>query len=205
LAGKAPRLTNSKEADVIEANEPVTATSENAKPPESDLVRTAREAGAAAQERVSGVRDAAKSTLDEAKSTATEKAEETKDLAAGELARTAEGLHAAADKMEGSPFQQDLLREAAGGLRQIAEAVEGKSIGTLAGDLSEFGRQNPIAFLGGAALVGFALARFARASTPVGTTAVSRFGAGSADRSGDQDRAGTDLASADFAGESDHG
>ena len=103
------------------------------------------------------------------------------------------------------PFQQDLLREAAGGLRQIAEAVEGKSIGTLAGDLTELSRQNPIAFLGGAALVGFALARFARASTPVGTPAASRFGAGSADRSGDQIRSGTDLGSADFAGESDHG
>ena len=49
------------------------------KPPESDLLQTAREAGAAAKERLSGVRDAAKSTLEEAKSTATEKAEETKD------------------------------------------------------------------------------------------------------------------------------
>ena len=71
--------------------------------------------------------------------------------------------------MEGSPFQQDLLREAADGLKQIAHAVEGKSIGTMAGELSEFGRQNPVAYLGGAALVGFALARFARASTPAGT------------------------------------
>jgi hypothetical protein len=190
---------------VIEANEPMSASSENARAPESDLLQTAREAGDAAKEHLSGVRDAAKSTLEEAKSTATEKAEDTKDLAAGELARTAEGLHAAADRMEGSPFQQDLLREAAGGLRQIAEAVEGKSIGTLAGDLSEFGRQNPMAFLGGAALAGFALARFARASTPVGATGASRFGAGSVDRSGDQKRSGTDLASADFAGESDHG
>ena len=75
--------------------------------------------------------------------------------------------------MEGSPFQQDLLREAADGLKQIAHAVEGKSIGTMAGELSEFGRQNPVAYLGGAALVGFALARFARASTPAGTAAAS--------------------------------
>ena len=71
--------------------------------------------------------------------------------------------------MEGSPFQQDLLREAADGLKQIARAVEGKSIGRMAGELSEFGRQNPVAYLGGAALVGFALARFARASTPSAT------------------------------------
>ena len=107
--------------------------------------------------------------------------------------------------MEGSPFQQDLLREAADGLKQIARAVEGKNIGTLAGDLADFGRRNPVAYLGGAALVGFALARFARASTPAGSTAASRFGAGPADRSGDQIRSGTDLASADFAEGSDHG
>ena len=190
---------------MIETNEPTTATSEDAKPPESDLVQTAREAGGAAQERLSGLRDAAQSTLEEARSTASEKAEETEDLAAGELARTAQGLHAAADNMEGSPFQQDLLREAADGLKQIARAVEGKNIGTLAGDLADFGRRNPVAYLGGAALVGFALARFARASTPAGSTAASRFGAGPADRSGDQIRSGTALASADFAGGSDHG
>ncbi len=112
------------------------------------------------------LRDAALSSLDEAKSAATEKVEETKDQAAGEIARTAQGLEAAAEEMEGSPLQQDLLREAADGLKQIAHAVEGKSIGTMAGELSEFGRQNPVAYLGGAALVGFALARFARASTP---------------------------------------
>ena len=76
--------------------------------------------------------------------------------------------------MEGSPLQQDLLREAADGLKQIAHAVEGKSIGTMAAELSEFGRQNPVAYLGGAALVGFALARFARASTPADTAASSQ-------------------------------
>ena len=182
----APRPAFPKEADVIETNEPMTATSEHTKPPESDLVQTAREAGAAAQERLGDLRDAALSSLDEAKSAATEKVEETKDQAAGEIARTAEGLEAAAEEMEGSPFQQDLLREAADGLKQIAHAVEGKSIGAMAGELSEFGRQNPVAYLGGAALVGFALARFARASTPAGTTAslpASRFDAGPADRS----------------------
>ena len=188
-----------------ETNEPNIATSVSTNPPEGDLAQTAREAGAAAQEKLGDLRDTALSSLDEAKSAVTEKAEETKDLAAGELARTAEGLHAAADKMEGSPFQQDLLREAGDGLKQIAHAVEGKSIGAMATELSEFGRQNPVAYLGGAALVGFALARFARASTPASTTAASRFGARPADRSGDQNRSGTALASADFAGGSDHG
>ena len=64
-----------------------------------------------------------------------------KAQAAEEIARTARGLEAAAEEMEGSPLQQDLLREAADGLKQIAHAVEGKSLGTMAAELSEFGRR----------------------------------------------------------------
>jgi len=194
-----------KETAVTEPNDPMNAASDETGQADTDLVQTARDAGAAAQERLGDLRDAALSSLDEAKSAAAGKVEETKDQAAGEIARTAEGLAAAAEQMEGSPFQQDLLREAADGLKQIAHAVEGKSIGTMASELSEFGRQNPVAYLGGAALVGFALARFARASAPVGSSAASRFGAASADRLGDRDRSGSDFASADFAGGPDNG
>jgi hypothetical protein len=213
----APRPAFPKEADVIETNEPMTTTSEHLEPPESGLVQTAREAGAAAQDRLGDLRDAALSSFDEAKSAATGKVEETKDQAAGEIARTAQGLEAAAAQMEGSPFQQDLLREAADGLKQIAHAVEGKSIGRMAGDLSEFGRQNPVAYLGGAALVGFALARFARASTPAGAGATASFPASRFDtgpvkrwesdksRMGDRNQFGTELASTEFTGGSDHG
>ena len=167
---------------------------------ESDLVQTARDAGAAAQERLGDLRDAARSSLDEAKSTATEKAGEAKAQAADEIARTARGLEAAAEEMEGSPLQQDLLREAADGLKQIAHAVEGKSIGTMAAELSEFGRQNPVAYLGGAALVGFALARFARASTPAetGLPRAARC------RASEPIRRASGR-SADFTGGSDHG
>jgi hypothetical protein len=205
--GSAPG--NPKEADVNETSKPTTATGKPDKPPESDLVQTARDAGSAAQERFGDLRDAALSSLDEAKSAATEKVEETRDLATGEIARTADGLEAAAREMEGSPFQQDLLREAAAGLKQIAHAVEGKSIGAMATELSEFGRRNPVAYLGGAALVGFALARFARASTPAGTTAASspasRDNAGSADRSPAPNWSGAEPSSTEFAGGFDHG
>ena len=175
-----------------ETNEPMTETREQTS--ESDLVQTARDAGAAAQERLGDLRDVALSSLEEAKSTASEKAGEAKALATDEIARTARGLEAAAAEMEGSPLQQDLLREAADGLKQIAHAVEGKSLGTMAADLSEFGRQNPVAYLGGAALVGFALARFARASTAPGSGAASSRSQFPAER-----------ASADLAGGSDHG
>jgi len=153
---------------VIETNEPTAATRESEMAPDSDLAQVARDAGTAAQERLGDLKDAARASLDDARSTATEKAGEAKDQAADEIARTARGLQAAAEQMEGSPLQQDLLREAADGLQQIAQAVQGKSLGRMAAELSDFGRQNPVGYLGGAALVGFALARFARASTSGG-------------------------------------
>ena len=198
---------------IEQTNEPSAATGGRSEATEGDVLQTAREAGAAAQERLSGLRDAAQSTLEDAKTAAAEKAGEAKHQAADELARTAQGLEAAASEMEGSPLQQDLLREAADGLKQIAHAVEGKSLGAMAAELSEFGRQNPMAYLGGAALVGFALARFARASTPAETTASypeSRFDAGPAHRSeadeptADRSQSGTEFASPDFAGGPEH-
>jgi hypothetical protein len=186
-----------KESAVNQTNDPMTEAREQAATPEGDLVQTARDAGAAAQERLGGLRDAAQSSLEDAKSMATEKAGEAKAQAADEISRTARGLEAAAAEMEGSPLQQDLLREAADGLKQIAQAVEGKSLGTLAADLSEFGRQNPVAYLGGAALFGFALARFARASTADASS--ERQHAGSAAQFG------AERSSADYAGGSHHG
>jgi hypothetical protein len=152
-------------APVIDTNEPTTVTREAEGAPAGDLAQVARDAGSAAQERLHDVKDAALASLGDARSAATEKAGEAKDQAADEIARTARGLRTAADEMEGSPLQQDLLREAADGLQQIAQAVQGKSLGRMAAELSDFGRQNPVGYLGGAALVGFALARFARAST----------------------------------------
>ena len=189
---------------MIETNEQMTTSSEAGKPPRGDLVQTARDAGAAAQDRLGDLGAAARSSLDEAKSSATEMVEETRGQAAGEIGRTARGLAAAAEELEGSPLQQDLVREAADGLKQIAQAVEGKSIGEMAGGLSEFGRQNPVAYLGGAALVGFALARFARASAPVGADTSQRSGAHDV-RSEDRKQYGSERPSSDFTGGSDHG
>ena len=198
---------------IEETNDSRAGTSAPSEATEGDMLQTAHEVGAAAQERLSGLRDAAQSTLDDAKAAAADKAGEAKHQAADELARTAQGLEAAAAEMEGSPLQQDLLREAAGGLKQIARAIEGKSIGAMVGELSQFGRQNPVAYLGGAALVGFALARFARASTSAETTASypeSRYDAGPTHRSEaderttDRSQSGTELASPDFAGGPEH-
>ncbi len=134
--------------------------------PEPTLTETAREAGSVAQQRAAEMQETLRATVSDATAAAGEKTEAAKDQAADEISRTARGLGAAADELDDAPFQQELLREAADGLKQLAQTVQGKSIGELVGDLEDFGRQNPLGYLGGAALAGFALARFARASAP---------------------------------------
>ena len=177
---------------------------------EGDLARTAREAGSAAKERLHDLRDAAQSSLQDVKSAAADKTEEVKGQTADEIDRTARGLEAAADELAGSPLQQDLLREAADGLKQIARAVQGKSIGAMVGELSEFGRQNPLAYLGGAALAGFALARFARASSPEGATSHAASGPSDSDKHASSGRPAGQPSSvqpigSDFGGGSENG
>ena len=57
-----------------------------------------------------------------------------------------------------------LVGKAADGLEQFSRSLEHKQPGELLDVIRDFGRRNPLAFLGGAVLVGLALGRFARAS-----------------------------------------
>lgn len=134
--------------------------------PSQRIADTAREAGDAARESAEAVGEAARERIDELGAEVAERSEAAKDYAASEFARTADGLEAAARELEGSPMQQDLLREAANGLKHVADAMHGKSLGGIVEEISDFGRRNPVAFVSGAALAGFAVARFARASSP---------------------------------------
>jgi ElaB/YqjD/DUF883 family membrane-anchored ribosome-binding protein len=134
-----------------------------------ELGQKAQDAKTVAQERGAELREQARSGLHDARTAVEERSERAKHSAADEIDKTAHGLETAADELEGSPVQQDLLREAADGLKQLSQAMHGKSLGTMVSDVSDFGRRNPLAFIGGAALAGFAMARFARASTPAGS------------------------------------
>lgn len=86
------------------------------------------------------------------------------ERAADEVSRTSQALETAAGEFEEGSIQHQLLHRAAGGLHQVSDRIRGRTIGELASGLADFGRRNPAAFIGGAALIGFAVARFARAS-----------------------------------------
>lgn len=115
----------------------------------------ARELGHQAQEKIGEATDKAKSF-----------AADQKDLAATQINGVANALSKVADELEGSDQQTigRYARDLAKGLSNIGSQIETRDIDDLLGAAQDFGRTQPVAFLGVAALAGFAASRFALAS-----------------------------------------
>lgn len=115
----------------------------------------ARELGHQAQEKLGEATDKAKSF-----------AADQKDLAAEQITGVANALFKVADELEASDQQTigRYARDLAKGLSNIGGQVETRNVDDLLGAAQDFGRNQPVAFLGVAALAGFAASRFALAS-----------------------------------------
>ncbi len=118
------------------------------------------------------LKDSATSAVHDAMDTASEqvrsRAEGARTAAADEVQGIAHALRKAADDLrEGSP-QERTFSQIAHGLADASEAMRDKDMGEMVGDLADFARRNPLVFLGGAALVGFAATRFAKATSDGG-------------------------------------
>jgi ElaB/YqjD/DUF883 family membrane-anchored ribosome-binding protein len=122
------------------------------------------EASAAASRSARDLRGRAEAGLHDARERAAQQGENAKNTLADEVSQTAHALETAANEVDERSFQHQMFKSASDGLMQVSEQMHGKSVGDMVSSLADFGRRNPAAFLGGAALVGFALARFARAS-----------------------------------------
>ena len=135
----------------------------------------AREAQAAADEataRAEGLVGQAKAEAEkvaaQARARAESFAEEYRDRAAGEASRLSSALRdASANMRHGSP-QERAISHMADSMANAADAISSKDLGGVIGDINAFARRNPTAFIGGAALLGFAAARFAKASASDG-------------------------------------
>ena len=119
--------------------------------------RTARElanqASTAAGTVAKDVQDAAASQANAAKSSV-----------ADEMSGVASALRTAASEMRNGSPQERTFGQIAESLADASDAVRGKDLSTMVHDVTAFARANPLVFLGGAALVGFAATRFAKAS-----------------------------------------
>lgn len=123
--------------------------------------------GSDAEELKTELQSDAKDLKDTAKRRAEDEAETRKNQATGAAKSTSAALRTAADDLDADDRAPDWLtagfQQAADGLADMAQSLEGKSAREIGRQTSRFARDNPAAFLAGSAALGFALARFLRA------------------------------------------
>ncbi|ATG40519.1 hypothetical protein [Phaeobacter piscinae] len=96
------------------------------------------------------------------------RAEEAQAQAAGEAAAVARAADAAASELPEGSLQAEAAQQLAQGLEQFADKVRTADLDKVLRDTSDFARRNPMLFLGGAALLGFAATRFLKATASDG-------------------------------------
>lgn len=93
-------------------------------------------------------------------------ADKARSGAAQEVKQIADALHTAADELHEGSSQSRMFHRLADNVDQMSRAMNDKNLGDMLNDLNDLARRNPMLFLGGAALAGFAATRLATASTP---------------------------------------
>jgi len=129
-------------------------------------VKVKEAAGAAAENLKAEVQNVAGKVTGEA----AQYADQAKGAAADEVKGVASALRTAADEMRSGSPQERTMSQIAEGLADVSDSMRDKDLGEMVGTVSDFARRNPLAFLGGAALIGFAATRFAKASKDGGAS-----------------------------------
>ena len=104
-------------------------------------------------------------TLGQAAEAARDQADAAKDEAAAGLAAFSDALKAARSELSDRKlgFAGDMLTQAADGLEGFSRTLEGRSSAEMLEAVRDFGRRNPMGFIAGSVLAGFALGRVAAA------------------------------------------
>ncbi len=93
--------------------------------------------------------------------------EEGKRMGVEQVDGIARAIHRAASELEGtSPQLAAIVHDAAGTIDGIARGLRESGPSDMVQGVTDFARRNPLAFFGASVLAGFAIARFARASSP---------------------------------------
>ena len=121
----------------------------------TDSVRNlASDVSAKAVDTAAAMRDGAVDRLDEARDALSDSGD-----------RFAETLRRAAEEPAAGSVQARVLSAVAGGVSTAASTLRDRSVSEMATDLRALARRNPGAFAAGAAVAGFALARFLRSTS----------------------------------------
>lgn len=118
----------------------------------------------------SDIKTAASQKFGQAVTEVRAKANDAKDGVANEVKDVAMVLRRASEDLRGGSAQERTLGTIASSLADVSDQIRDKDLGEIVQMVSKVARDNPVMFLGGAALLGFAASRYAKASgnaTPV--------------------------------------
>ena len=130
------------------AHEAAEAIRETGQSAAQDVRDAAGAAAQAARETARSARDAAGEAVDHARHSAADQGE-----------RVAAAMRSHADEMEADSVKRRVLDSVAGGVDTLSDRVRDGNLGQMLNDAENFARRNPLLFIAGAALAGFAIAR----------------------------------------------
>jgi hypothetical protein len=132
----------------------------------SDAQRAADEVVSSAKKHARELGQQAEEAVDQAKDRVRSTATKQKDAAAEQMDGFAHALKSASDDLRsgGQDFAAEYVQQAAGGLERVSDAVRERNVDDLIGTVEDFARRQPVAFLGGAVVAGFGLARLMKSS-----------------------------------------
>jgi hypothetical protein len=151
-----------------------------------EVVQTAKgEADAAkeqARETAAGMKEDARGVAEDVKEQVRATTAKQKDAAAQQIDGWAHALNTASDDLRdrGQESAAAWVRQAAAGLQRASGTMRERDVDDLLGTVEDFARRQPVAFLGGAVVAGFGLARLMKSSADRrrGAGAESHFGEG---------------------------
>lgn len=130
----------------------------------ADTAFTVKEAGSRTRSVASDIKNAATDRIDEALTEARTRAEDAKVGVADEVNDVARALRRASEELRGGSAQERTLGLISSSLADASDSIRDKDLGEILQMVSRVARANPVLFLGGAALLGFAVSRYAKAS-----------------------------------------
>lgn len=133
----------------------------------TETEQTGQSLGKRAKEKGAELKGQAERAAEDARDRARSMAEDQKNAAASRMSGIAEALRGVSDDLEGrgQPVVAEYSRYVARGLENMADSLGRRDLDDIVGSVEDFARSRPVAFLGGAVVAGFALARFVKSSS----------------------------------------
>ena len=130
------------------------------------------------KDKASELKRQAEETANDMRNRARSVVDQQKHAAVGRVEGIAHALRTASGELrdQGQPMVAEYSRYAAEGLESMAQSLDRRDVGDFVESVEQFARERPVAFLSGAMVAGFALARFMKSSSARRERRVDRAG-----------------------------